>query len=134
MIAFDGGPCLSKRLRGCGAGTEYVAVTPGGDIYPCHQFAGKRDFLMGNVLKSTETNQDIAAKFAGCHVYAKEKCQSCFAKYHCSGGCAANAYHATGSIRGIYEPGCELFRKRIECAIMMKIAEEDAQENENADR
>ena len=121
MIAFDGGPCLSKRLRGCGAGTEYVAVTPGGDIYPCHQFAGKRDFLMGNVLKSTETNQDIAAKFAGCHVYAKEKCQSCFAKYHCSGGCAANAYNVNGDIMKPHDVSCEIQKARMDVATALYI-------------
>lgn len=121
MIAFDGGPCLSKRLRGCGAGTEYVAVTPSGDIYPCHQFAGKKDFLMGNVLRGIQTDEKIADKFAGCHVYAKEKCRSCFAKYHCSGGCAANAFNVNGDIMQPHDVSCEIQKTRMDVATALYI-------------
>ena len=133
MIDLTGGPCIYKRISGCGSGTEYMAVTPWGDLYPCHQFVGDPKYLMGDIWKGV-TNTAVRDEFKHCNAYARKECQDCWAKLYCSGGCAANAYHATGSIRGIYEPGCELFRKRIECAIMMKIAEEDAQENENADR
>ena len=124
MIDLQGGPCVAKRLSGCGSGTEYLAVTPWGDFYPCHQFVGQEEFLMGNVFEGI-TRTDIQDEFKTCNVYAKEACRDCFAKFYCSGGCAANAYHATGSIGGVYKYGCELFKKRIECAIMMQIAEEE---------
>lgn len=121
MIDLDGGPCISKRLSGCGSGTEYLAVTPWGDLYPCHQFVGDEDFLMGNVEEGI-TRPEIAEEFRGCSVYSKEKCKNCFAKFYCSGGCMANAYKFHGSIHNTYDVGCEMERKRVECAIMMKAA------------
>ena len=129
MIDLKGGPCVAKRLSGCGSGTEYLAVTPWGDFYPCHQFVGQEDFLMGNVDEGI-TRTDIRDTFKTCNVYAKEQCKDCFAKFYCSGGCAANAYNFTGNINGAYELGCELQRKRIECAIMIKAALAD-EEMEN---
>lgn len=122
MIDLSGGPCVAKRLSGCGSGTEYLAVTPWGDLYPCHQFVGETEFLMGNVFDGV-TNTDIRDEFKGCNVYAKEKCRKCFAKFYCSGGCAANSYKFHGNINDAYDIGCELQRKRIECAIMLKAAE-----------
>ena len=121
MIDLEGGPCIVKRISGCGVGTEYMAVTPDGDIYPCHQFVGDEKFKMGNVFTGIE-NTNICDEFKFCNVYAHEECKDCFARLYCSGGCAANAYHSTGSIRGVYELGCELHKKRIEAAIMMKVA------------
>ena len=122
MIDLEGGPCVAKRLSGCGSGTEYLAVTPWGDFYPCHQFVGNEKFLMGNVDKGI-VRQDIRDEFKCCNVYAKEKCRKCFAKFYCSGGCAANSYHFHGNINDVYDVGCELQRKRVECAIMIKAAE-----------
>ena len=122
MIDLEGGPCVAKRLSGCGSGTEYLAVTPWGDLYPCHQFVGNEDFLMGNVEEGILRN-DIRDEFKGCNVYAKEKCRTCFAKFYCSGGCAANSYNFHGHINDAYDVGCELERKRVECAIMLKAAE-----------
>ena len=121
MIDLEGGPCVAKRLSGCGSGTEYLAVTPWGDFYPCHQFVGKEEFLMGNVEEGI-TRTDIRDTFKSCNVYTKEKCRDCFAKFYCSGGCAANSYNFSGNINGTYETGCELQRKRVECAIMIKAA------------
>ena len=121
MIDLEGGPCVAKRLSGCGSGTEYLAVTPWGDLYPCHQFVGNEDFLMGNVDDGI-VRDDIRYEFKQCNVYAKEKCRKCFAKFYCSGGCAANSYNFHGKITDVYEVGCELQRKRIECAIMLKAA------------
>ncbi len=121
MIDLEGGPCVAKRLSGCGSGTEYLAVTPWGDFYPCHQFVGQEEFLMGNVNEGI-TRTDIRDEFKTCNVYAKEKCKNCFAKFYCSGGCAANSYNFHGSINDAYDIGCELQRKRIECAIMIKAA------------
>lgn len=121
MINLEGGPCVAKRLSGCGAGTEYLAVTPWGDFYPCHQFVGQEEFLMGNVEQGI-LRTDIRDKFKACNVYAKDQCRDCFAKFYCSGGCAANAYHNSGDVNGAYELGCELQRKRVECAIMIKAA------------
>ncbi len=121
MIDLTGGPCVAKRLSGCGSGTEYLAVTPWGDFYPCHQFVGNEKFLMGNVDEGI-TNTDIRDEFKTCNVYAKEKCKKCFAKFYCSGGCAANSYNFHGNINDAYDLGCELQRKRIECAIMIKAA------------
>lgn len=121
MIDLEGGPCVAKRLSGCGSGTEYLAVTPWGDLYPCHQFVGQEQFLMGNVEDGV-TNTDIRDEFKTCNVYAKEKCRSCFARFYCSGGCAANSYNFHGKINDAYDLGCELQRKRIECAIMIKAA------------
>ena len=123
MIDLKGGPCIYKRISGCGSGTEYMAVTPWGDLYPCHQFVGDEKFRLGNVFDGV-TNNDIREDFRSCNVYARPECKDCWAKLYCSGGCAANAYHATGSIRGIYKYGCELFKKRMECAIMMQVAKE----------
>ncbi len=121
MIDLEGGPCVAKRLSGCGSGTEYLAVTPWGDLYPCHQFVGDEKFYMGNVYEGVK-NTDIRQEFQGCNVYAKEKCRDCFAKFYCSGGCAANSYHFHGSINDAYDIGCQLQKKRIECAIMIKAA------------
>ena len=122
MIDLTGGPCVYKRLSGCGSGTEYLAVTPWGDLYPCHQFVGEEKFLMGNVWDGVKRS-DLCEEFKNCNVYAKEKCQDCFAKFYCSGGCAANSYNFHGSINDVYDLGCELQRKRVECAIMLKAAE-----------
>ena len=130
MIDLEGGPCVAKRLSGCGSGTEYLAVTPWGDFYPCHQFVGQEEFLMGNVEEGI-VRTDIRDTFKACNVYAKEQCRDCFAKFYCSGGCAANAYHFSGSIDGAYDLGCELQRKRVECAIMIKAALAD-EEKEKA--
>ena len=122
MIDLEGGPCVAKRLSGCGSGTEYLAVTPWGDFYPCHQFVGQDKFLLGNVEEGI-TNTSVRDEFKCCNVYAKEKCRKCFAKFYCSGGCAANAYNFRGDINGAYDIGCELQKKRVECAIMIKVAE-----------
>lgn len=121
MIDLTGGPCVYKRLSGCGSGTEYLAVTPWGDFYPCHQFVGEEQFLMGNVDEGI-THPEIRDKFGKCNVYTKEACKDCFARFYCSGGCAANAYHFQKDINGNYGIGCELQRKRVECAIMIKAA------------
>ena len=127
MLDLTAGPCVAKRLAGCGSGTEYLAVTPWGDLYPCHQFVGNEKFLLGNVdtgIVNTETRDE----FKLCNVYAKETCKDCFARFYCSGGCSANAYNFSGSINGAYEIGCEMQKKRIECAIMIKaaLADEEA--------
>ena len=127
MIDLSGGPCVYKRAAGCGSGTEYVAVTPWGDIYPCHQFVGEEEWLLGNVFDGIKRD-DIVQKFKSINVYTKEECQDCFAKFFCSGGCAANAYHFTGDIGGVYGLGCEMQRKRVECALMIKAAEGDLAE------
>lgn len=121
MIDLTGGPCVYKRLSGCGSGTEYLAVTPWGDFYPCHQFVGEEEFLMGNVDEGI-TRPQIREEFKGCNVYTKDDCKDCFARFYCSGGCAANAYHFQKDVKGSYEIGCELQRKRVECAIMIKAA------------
>lgn len=118
-IDLSGGPCVAKRLAGCGSGTEYLAVTPEGDLYPCHQFVGLEEFKMGDVYQGV-TNIDRREEFSQCNVYAKEECKNCWAKFYCSGGCAANAYQINGSILKPYELGCQLQRKRVECAIMIK--------------
>ena len=123
MIDLKGGPCIYKRISGCGSGTEYMAVTPWGDLYPCHQFVGDEKFKLGDIWHGVE-NTAIQNEFAGCNVYAREECRDCWARLYCSGGCAANAYHATGSVRGVYAQGCDLFRKRMECAIMVAVARE----------
>ena len=129
MIDLSGGPCIYKRISGCGSGTEYMAVTPWGDLYPCHQFVGDDKFKLGNIWDGVN-NTEVQSEFAHCNVYAKKECNDCWARLYCSGGCAANAYHATGSVTGIYKAGCELFRKRIECAIMVAVSELD---DENTD-
>ena len=121
MIDLTGGPCIYKRVSGCGSGTEYFAVTPWGDLYPCHQFVGDENYLMGDIWKGV-TNKDKQNEFKLCNAYSRPECADCWAKLFCAGGCAANAYHSSGSIKGIYEYGCKLFKKRIECAIMMQVA------------
>ena len=121
MIDLTEGPCIYKRISGCGSGTEYMAVTPWGDLYPCHQFVGEESYKLGDIWNGV-TNDALREEFRACNAYARPECKDCWAKLYCSGGCAANAYHATGRIQGVYEPGCELFKKRIECAIMMKAA------------
>lgn len=122
MIDLKGGPCVAKRLSGCGSGTEYLAVTPWGDFYPCHQFVGDEAFLMGNVTDGIQ-NKQLQNQFKRCNVYAKEKCRECFARFYCSGGCAANSYNFHGDIHNAYDIGCALQKKRVECAIMIKAAE-----------
>ncbi len=126
MLDLKSGPCIYKRLSGCGSGTEYMAVTPWGDLYPCHQFVGEEKYRMGDVWKGV-TNTALREEFRRCNAYARKECRDCWARLYCSGGCAANALHATGSITGVYEKGCELFKKRIECAVMMQAAEADEQ-------
>lgn len=128
MLDLTGGPCIYKRISGCGSGTEYLAVTPWGDLYPCHQFVGDENYKMGNIYDGI-TNTALQQEFKCCNAYARPECKDCWAKLYCSGGCAANAYHATGSITGVYQYGCELFKKRIECAVMMQVAENLEQEN-----
>ena len=123
MIDLKGGPCIYKRISGCGSGTEYMAVTPWGDLYPCHQFVGDEKFKLGDIWNGA-SNTEIQNEFASCNVYAREECRDCWAKLYCSGGCAANAYHSTGSVRGVYKYGCDLFRKRMECAIAVAVARE----------
>lgn len=120
MIDLTGGPCVYKRISGCGSGTEYMAVTPWGDLYPCHQFVGEESYKLGDVWNGV-SNESVREDFRSCNAYSRQECKDCWAKLYCSGGCAANAFHASGSIRGIYEPGCELFRKRMECAIMLEV-------------
>ena len=119
MIDLSGGPCIYKRISGCGSGTEYMAVTPWGDLYPCHQFVGDEHFRLGDIWNGID-NSAVQSEFKNCNVYAHPECADCWAKLYCSGGCAANAFHATGSITGIYENGCRLFRKRMECAIYIE--------------
>ncbi len=131
MIDLTDGPCIYKRISGCGSGTEYMAVTPWGDLYPCHQFVGEDKYKLGNIWDGV-TNTDAQNEFACCNVYSREECRDCWARLYCSGGCAANAYHATGSVKGVYKYGCELFRKRMECAIMVQIAKM-ADDDENTD-
>ncbi len=122
MIDLSGGPCIYKRISGCGSGTEYLAVTPWGDLYPCHQFVGDEKYRLGDIWSGV-TNTEVQQEFKLCNAYARKECRDCWAKLYCSGGCAANAYHATGAVTGVYELGCQLFKKRMECAIMLKVAE-----------
>ena len=124
MLDLENGPCIYKRITGCGSGTEYMAVTPWGELFPCHQFVGEPKYSLGNIWDGV-TNTTAQDEFRSCNAYARHECRDCWAKFYCSGGCAANAYHATGHIGGIYEYGCELFKKRIECAVMMKVAESE---------
>ncbi len=121
MIDLTGGPCIYKRISGCGSGTEYMAVTPTGELYPCHQFVGEEKFKLGDIWNGV-TNKTIQNEFAECNVYSRPECRECWARLYCSGGCAANAYHSTGSVKGVYKYGCELFKKRMECAIMVAVA------------
>ena len=126
MLDLKNGPCIYKRITGCGSGTEYMSVTPWGELFPCHQFVCDPKYSLGNIWDGVK-NIEAQDEFRSCNAYARPECKECWAKFYCSGGCAANAYHATGKISGIYEYGCELFKKRIECAVMMQVAEnEDA--------
>ena len=120
MIDLSNGPCIYKRISGCGSGTEYLAVTPWGELFPCHQFVGDEKYSMGNIYDGV-TNTKMRDRFKKCNVYSRKECADCWAKLYCSGGCAANAYHATGDILGVYDYGCKLFKKRMECAIMMQV-------------
>lgn len=124
MIDLKKGPCIYKRISGCGSGTEYLAVTPWGELFPCHQFVDNPEYSMGDIWKGV-TNKELQNKFKLCNVYARPACKDCWAKLYCSGGCAANAYHSQGDITGIYDYGCKLFKKRLECAIMIKAAENE---------
>lgn len=130
MIDLNQGPCVVKRLRGCGSGNEYVSITPDGDIYPCHQFVGMEEYKMGNLADGT-FREDIKKEFAGAHVYSKPACQDCWAKFYCSGGCNANNYIYNGDIHKAYELSCKIQKKRLECAILMKVCEECETENAN---
>ena len=130
MIDLSGGPCIYKRISGCGSGTEYMAVTPTGDLYPCHQFVGEERFKLGDIYTGV-TNTAVQSEFAACNVYAHPECRDCWARLYCSGGCAANAYHATGSVTGVYRYGCELFKKRMECAIMVAVDEQLSEQNDD---
>ena len=121
MLDLEGGPCVAKRLSGCGSGTEYLAVTPWGDLYPCHQFVGQEEFLLGNVEEGV-TKPEIPEEFRGCSVYSKDSCRNCFARFYCSGGCMANSYKFHHTINDTYEVSCEMERRRVECAIMIKAA------------
>ena len=123
MIDLKDGPCVYKRISGCGSGTEYMAVTPWGDLYPCHQFVGDEKFRLGDVWNGVN-NVEMTDEFRTCNVYSRQECRECWARLYCSGGCAANAYHASGSVNGIYEKGCELFKKRMECAIWLEVMKE----------
>ena len=121
MLDLTGGPCIYKRIAGCGSGTEYMAVTPWGELFPCHQFVGDEKYSMGNIWDGV-TNERVREEFKQCNAYARPECKDCWAKLYCSGGCAANAYHATGRVLGTFDYGCKLFKKRLECAIMLQIA------------
>ncbi len=123
MIDLKHGPCVYKRISGCGSGTEYMAVTPWGELFPCHQFVGDPKYSLGNIWDGV-TNTAAQDEFRHCNAYSRPDCKDCWARLYCSGGCAANSYHATGSIGGVYEYGCRLFKKRIECAIMLQAAME----------
>ena len=121
MLDLKNGPCIYTRISGCGSGTEYMAVTPWGELFPCHQFVGDPKYSLGNIWDGV-TNLEMQEQFRGCNAYTREECRTCWAKLYCSGGCAANSYHASGSINGVYRYGCELFKKRMECAIMLQAA------------
>ena len=127
ILDLKNGPCIYKRISGCGSGTEYMAVTPWGELFPCHQFVGDPKYSLGNIWEGVK-NKEAQDEFRACNAYARPECQDCWAKLYCSGGCAANSYHATGSIQGVYAYGCELFKKRIECAIMLQVAMEQESE------
>ena len=127
MLDLQHGPCIYKRITGCGSGTEYMAVTPWGELYPCHQFVGDEKYSLGDIWNGIK-NTEVQDEFRSCNAYSRPECKDCWARLYCSGGCAANSYHATGSISGVYKYGCELFKKRIECAVMMQVAENEDQE------
>ena len=120
MLDLKNGPCIYKRITGCGSGTEYMAVTPWGELFPCHQFVGDEKYSLGNIWDGVK-NTAVQDEFRTCNAYAREECKDCWARLYCSGGCAANAYHSTGSVTGVYKSGCELFKKRMECAIMVAV-------------
>ena len=122
MVDLQQGPCVIKRLRGCGAGYEYVAVSPDGDIYPCHQFVGRPEFKLGSIFDGT-FDMNISEKFSSLNVCSRPKCRDCWANFYCSGGCAAANYNMNGNLEDPYEMGCELQKKRLECAIYLKAAE-----------
>lgn len=126
ILDLDHGPCIHKRISGCGAGTEYMAVTPWGELFPCHQFVGDETHSLGNIWDGV-LDRDIQKDFINCNIYSHQECDDCWAKYYCSGGCLANAFHGTGNINGVHDYSCKLFKKRIECAIMMKVAEDDSE-------
>lgn len=134
MLDLDEGPCINKRLRGCGAGSEYLAVAADGTLYPCHQFAGNEDFRMGSVHDAAEPDRAIRSQFEGAHVFSKEGCSQCWAKYYCSGGCAANAYMEHGDISKPYTVGCETEKRRLETAIAMKTYREEFEDDQEAGR
>lgn len=124
MLDLEHGPCIYKRISGCGSGTEYLAVTPTGELYPCHQFVGEKEFVMGSVFDGiSEEGEAVRAEFKRCNAYSKPECDDCWARLYCSGGCAANAWHAAGDVNGVYSYGCDLFRCRMECALAVKAAE-----------
>lgn len=131
MIDLEQGPCIIKRAVGCGAGSEYVAVTPEGEIYPCHQFVGEKEFLLGDIWTGVE-NTKLRDKFKNANVYTKEECRSCWARFYCSGGCHANSHYANDDINKPYKIGCEMEKKRIECAISIvaKTNEEEVSKDE----
>ncbi len=133
MIDLSGGPCIYKRLSGCGAGTEYLAVTPKGELFPCHQFVGRDEFCMGNVFEGIK-RPCLAEMFGKCNIYTKKECSTCFARFYCSGGCAANAYNFHKDINATYGTGCDMQRKRVECALMIKAAEADIETKECTDQ
>ncbi|MFC7677628.1 thioether cross-link-forming SCIFF peptide maturase [Paenibacillus sp. GCM10028914] len=122
MLDLSEGPCIQKRITGCGSGTEYLAVTPWGELFPCHQFVGDEAYSMGNLWDGI-TNPELQCRFKESNCYSKPECKDCWAKLYCSGGCPANALHATGDINGIYDFSCDVFRKRVECSMMVKVAE-----------
>ncbi|MBE6597234.1 MAG: thioether cross-link-forming SCIFF peptide maturase [Ruminococcaceae bacterium] len=122
MLDLKNGPCIYKRITGCGSGTEYMAVTPWGELFPCHQFVGDPKYSLGDIWNGVK-NTEVQDGFRSCNAYSRPECKDCWARLYCSGGCAANSYHSSGSINGVYKYGCELFKKRIECAVMMKVAE-----------
>lgn len=127
MVDLEGGPCVAKRLRGCGSGTEYLAVTPQGDLYPCHQFVGQPEFRMGSVFEGIDAGGEKAREpFLEATVYAKPECDACWAKFYCSGGCAANAHQFNGDIKVPYDIGCELEKKRVECAMWVHAKEAES--------
>ena len=128
ILDLKEGPCVYKRISGCGSGTEYMAVTPWGDLYPCHQFVGEEKFKLGDIYNGV-TNTAVQQEFFNCNAYSRKECRNCWARLYCSGGCAANSYHSTGKVAGVYGYGCELFKKRMECAILLAALNETETEN-----
>jgi len=126
ILDLEHGPCIYKRIAGCGSGTEYMAVTPQGELYPCHQFVGEPQYRLGDIRQGV-VNTALRDSFRDCSIYSRKECRDCWARFYCAGGCAANAFHASGDIHGVYPYGCELFKKRLECAIMLQIALQDTE-------